>query len=194
MTEFNSAASQDLGVDLSGSSAESSFQPVPADNYRLQFDEVEHKQTKAGDGSYIKALFSIVGGPLAERKIFCNFNIVNPNADAVRIGQQQLKQFMLAAGGNPNKPLTMADLTALLGKEVLAKVSIRKGKDGYSDDNAIDEFRTVAGEKITDSTQPGQSAPQAQSAQSAAPAQSPPAAPASPPAASGGQGAMPWAN
>lgn len=158
MTDFHSSAeNQPLGIDLSGSSAESNHQPIPPARYLLQFDEVTNKETNASkqantkDGWYLEAVYRVIGGPCENRVVYHSFNYANPNADAVRIGQQQLKQFMIAAGGDPNKQLTMADLTALLGREVQADVIVEKSKNPqYGDKNKIKEFFGPNGEKVTD--------------------------------------------
>jgi hypothetical protein len=87
---------------------------MPEGNYTMQVDEAELKQTKSGDGQYIKAKFKVVEGSYDRRVIFHNFNIANPNPKTVEIGLQQLKSFLVAAGvKNPNELTSPRNLEGL---------------------------------------------------------------------------------
>ena len=95
------------------------YSPIPKGEYKLQALEAEEKETSKKNGSYIKVKFEVVDGPHMSRLIWQNFNIVNPNETAQRIGRQQLVAWATACG----KP-----------------VDIDKGTGGYSDSNTIKGF------------------------------------------------------
>jgi len=113
------------------------FNPVPPGDYILKALEAEEMSTRAGDGQYIKVKFEVSRGELKGRKIFMNFNVVNPNETAQRIGREQLAAWARACG----KPKAN-DTDQLLEVEFQAKVGIEKGKGEYlgRDNNRINEF------------------------------------------------------
>lgn len=59
---------------------------------------VTEEKTKSGDGVYFKAEIQVVEGQYKGRKIWQNYNMVNANADAVRIGKAQFASLCLAMG------------------------------------------------------------------------------------------------
>tara|TARA_R110000822_G_scaffold14666_6_gene51362 strand:- start:2738 stop:3229 length:492 start_codon:yes stop_codon:yes gene_type:complete len=111
------------------------YSPIPKGEYKLQALEAEEKETAKKNGSYIKVKFEVVDGPHMSRLIWQNFNIVNPNEIAQRIGRQQLVAWATACG----KP-DAADTDLLIGKTFAAAVDIDKGTGGYSDSNTIKGF------------------------------------------------------
>ena len=59
------------------------FDPLEPGVYRLQCVDAEEKTTRSG-GTMIAATFEVVG---SKRKVWHNFNIVNSNPTAERIGR-----------------------------------------------------------------------------------------------------------
>jgi hypothetical protein len=56
------------------------------------------KPTSSGTGTLGAAQFEIVDGTSKGRLIFHNFNLINPNPQAVEISSKQLNQLLSAAG------------------------------------------------------------------------------------------------
>jgi hypothetical protein len=83
--------------DLSTVEVKPTYSPIPDGDYNLVCTASEIKQTKAKDGKYIKATFTVKDGKFENRKIFHMFNIENKNPQAVEIAFQELKKFLLAA-------------------------------------------------------------------------------------------------
>lgn len=128
MAKFGFAPSD---VDVN---AQTSFDPIPAGEYTLKALEADEKDTKSGDGKYIKVKFEVVKGDYAGRLIWQNFNIVNPSEKAQSIGRQQIVAWATACG----KP-EADDTDKLIEKSFLASVKIEKSP-GYADSNAIKAF------------------------------------------------------
>lgn len=132
-----------LGNEFSSkfSSAEASdgFEPVPAGNYVLKCTGAQVKETRSGDGRYIKVEFTILAPSYQNRKVYANFNISNPSQQAEAIGLRQLKAFTEAAG--MREPLN--DDQQLVGLEVMGAVVIRPGDGRYGDSNEIKRYKPV---------------------------------------------------
>lgn len=111
-----------------------SFDPIPAGNYVAQIIQSEINPTKSGAGQILNLQFQILEGEFANRIIFINLNIQNPNAQAEQIAQQQLSAICHAVG-----VMQLQDTTQLHNKPMAIKVKIRK--DGqYGDRNEISRF------------------------------------------------------
>ena len=64
-----------------------SFDPLPEGEYMATITGSEMKATIKGDGSYLSLEYTIIDGPYANRKVWDNLNLDNPNAKAVTIAQ-----------------------------------------------------------------------------------------------------------
>jgi hypothetical protein len=117
-----------------------SYELLPEGEYTLIGLEAEEKDTSTG-GEMIAAKFEVVGGKGNGRWIWMNFNIVNKNETAQRIGRQQLVAWATACG----KP-EADDTDKLLGKKFNAIVGIEKGTGGYKDRNGIKQFLFSTGD------------------------------------------------
>lgn len=113
----------------------SSNSVLPAGKYNVVCDDAVIKPTKDGTGEYISARFSVIDEEHHGRKLFTMFNIKNKNEQAVTIGRQQLKQFMLAAG---SKNFVLSSVKDLEGMK--AKVSIKVKTDDYGEKNAVTSY------------------------------------------------------
>ena len=69
--------------------------------------------------------------------MFGNLNVFNPNAEAEKIGRQQLGELMAATGIN-----TLDDTDDLIGKQLSIKLKIRKS-DQYGDSNDVEGFKSI---------------------------------------------------
>jgi hypothetical protein len=117
------------------------YDPIPDGEYTLECLEAEEKETASG-GEMIKAKFRVVGGEFDNRFIWQNFNTVNKNETAQKIGRQQLVAWSIACG----KP-DCDDTDKLIGKKFQASVDTQKGTGGYKDSNRIRAFLNGEAEK-----------------------------------------------
>lgn len=117
-----------------------SYELLPEGEYTLVGLEAEEKETSTG-GEMIAAKFEVVGSKGNGRWIWMNFNIVNKNETAQRIGRQQLVGWATACG----KP-DADDTDKLLGKKFNAIIGIEKGTGGYKDRNDIKQFLFSTGD------------------------------------------------
>jgi hypothetical protein len=131
MAKFNFDPSE---VEASTYSSDS-YEVMPDGEYKLMGVDAEEKQTQKKNGTYISAKFEVVGGPHTGRLVWQNFNIVNPNETAQRIGRQELVAWATACG-----KATADDTDKLLGKVFSAKLGLEKGTGGYADSNRIKAF------------------------------------------------------
>ena len=113
------------------------FEVMPKGEYTLKATEADLKNTKAGNGKYLSVTFEVVKGQYTGRKVWQNFNIVNPNEKAERIGREQVSGWARAAG-KPNAN----DSDQLLERPFNCILDIEKGTGGYSDKNIITSFVT----------------------------------------------------
>jgi len=80
------------------------FSPLPAGKYQVLIEKLEVRQTKAktegraATGELIAATFSVLTDGFAGRKVFENYNIVNDNEKASKIGRGQFAEMAKAAG------------------------------------------------------------------------------------------------
>ena len=98
----------------------------------------EIKTTRAGNGEYIKIECEVIGDEdFNGRKIWHNFNVVNPNEKAVQIGRGQLKRLNQILGLTELK-----DTAELHGQPFRVLVGIQKGTGDYEgrDNNTIKKF------------------------------------------------------
>ena len=117
------------------------FSPLPAGWYPAEIDTAVITDTKAGTGKYIKLCLTVIGENFANRKLFGNINIQNPNEICVEIGQRQLAEIGKACG------LTAITSTDdLLGKTLQVKVAVREEK-GYEPTNEMKSWKAL-GEQV----------------------------------------------
>ncbi len=126
------------------------FDPIPAGDYQARCNAAEIKQTKAGNGAYIRAEFEVTGPEYAGRRIWTNFNIQNPNPQAESIGRQQLAQYGMAIGQT-----SLSNTDQMVGGQCTIKVKIRPARGEFGPDNDIKGFKS-----LTPSALPGAAAPE----------------------------------
>jgi hypothetical protein len=129
-------------VDLSGVKENQGFAPVPKGEYALVIDEAEVKETRDGEGRYIKIKCRIIEPEEFEgRFIWHNFNIKNKSAEAQKIGLGQLKHFLRVSGHkNPEVLETVLDM---VGAKVKANIKIKLDEQ-YGDKNEVTTFKEYA--------------------------------------------------
>ena len=114
------------------------LEPMPIGWYQAQIIETEVRDASNGNGTYLLAVFEILAGDHRGRKIFQNVTLQNANQQAVEIGQRLLTDIYTAVGhSGPTR-----DIRVLLFKPVMARVGIKRDKDGiYPDRNAITQVK-----------------------------------------------------
>ena len=113
------------------------FTPLPAGWYLVTIHSAEVRQTKAGNGQYIKLRYDIVGGEHASRVVFGNLNTKNASEKAQEIGRQQLGELMRAIG----LP-TIQDTDQLVGGVLEIKLSVRDDPQ-WGVSNEVKGFRSA---------------------------------------------------
>jgi hypothetical protein len=74
------------------------FSPLPKGEYMAMVTENQMKVTKAGTGEYLALTMQIIEGKYADRKIWENLNLHNPNEVAEKIARANLKAIAEACG------------------------------------------------------------------------------------------------
>ena len=100
----------------------SNFEPLPAGWYTATITGAEIKATKAGDGKYIAAKYTITGPTHQGRVVFGNLNIKNASTKAEEIGRQQLGEIMRAIG-----LVKVSDTDQLIGGNLQIKLEVKTG-------------------------------------------------------------------
>ena len=118
-------------------SGRTEFTPLPAGWYLATIHSAEVRQTKAGNGQYIKLRYDIVGGEHASRVVFGNLNTKNASEKAQEIGRQQLGELMRAIG----LP-TIQDTDQLVGGTLEIKLSVRDDPQ-WGVSNEVKGFRAA---------------------------------------------------
>lgn len=128
-SNFNSSQVPDAG-----------FNPLPAGDYLMAITESEMKDTKKGDGKYLKLKLTVLDGDKKGRTLFVNCNVINPSADAQRIGRAELKRICEAC----SKP-TVADSCELHDIPMWVRVAVKARKDESGEyENSIKKYATRA--------------------------------------------------
>ena len=75
-----------------------SFEPVPPGDYLMQIVESEMRETRAGNGRYLRLVLEGLEGAAKGRKFFDNLNLENPNPQTVQIAERRLSSICYAVG------------------------------------------------------------------------------------------------
>jgi len=115
------------------------FAPIPAGMYNVRITDADIKDTRRGDGQFIKIRMDVTGPSHEGRVVFTNINIKNPSQKAEEIGRQQLGSIMRAIGVT-----SLQDTDQLIGGALQVKVAIRKSEE-YGDQNEVKSFKAMEG-------------------------------------------------
>jgi hypothetical protein len=129
------------------------FEPLPVGWYTCTISQAELKDTKAGNGQYIKLRYDITGPSHQGRVVFGNLNIKNANPKAEEIGRQQLGEIMRAIG-----LAKVADTDQLIGGQISIKLDIKQDAQ-YGASNEVRGFKSVSGSVAPAATAAPASAP-----------------------------------
>lgn len=110
---------------------------LPAGEYVVTCVDAEVRETKMGDGEYIKCAFETETGA----KLFHNFNLKNANPKASEIGLAQLKTFLRVGGKkDPNK---LDGAGELIGLRCMVKTKVKEGSGEYGPQAVITSFKAA---------------------------------------------------
>jgi len=111
------------------------YKPVPDGWYDVLCENAETKKNKNGQGEHISATFVIVSEEYKGRKVFVNWNTVNPNETAQKIGRGELARFCKAAG--LESPKDESDLVDLM-------VRVKIGRDKKdAERNTVKAYKSI---------------------------------------------------
>ena len=112
------------GFDASQVEPTTTFEPIPAGKYLAMITASEMKPNKAGTGSYLELVFTILEGEYKGQQLWARLNLDNPNELAVKIARAELSAICRAVG-----VLTPRDSVELHNLPLTVKVACKKRKD-----------------------------------------------------------------
>lgn len=148
---------------------ESEFAAIPAGEYPAVIVDSDMKNTKNGSGKYLELVHQIIDGPYKGKKVWARLNLINSNATAVQIAQQNLAEIQRAIG----LVQTISDSQLLHNRPCIIRVEfvpadIAKGRK--NDSNEIKAWKSMANAAAI----PGHAQPAANAAPAATGAAAPP--------------------
>lgn len=165
----------DLSMDLSNVQEMQGNSPIPPGEYNIKIINSEYKESRSGNGGYLRMQYKVVDGPMIGRSVFDNLNLWHSDQKTREISQSRLKAIAKAIR-HPN-PSFIRNTDELIGHQMNIRVSIK------------DDFNNVKAYKES-MVQPSIPQPQTQTPPSGMPQQTPPPPPQVAPAANGA--ATPW--
>lgn len=116
-------------------------------DHNVAVENIELKANKANNGQMIKATFVVLDGPQSGRKQFENYNVSNPNPQAVEIGTRNLKRLLMAAFNAPESQFNQVTLQDIQSaKDQRLTLTIGTNKSG---DTVIKKYRPFDGAGMT---------------------------------------------
>ena len=112
------------GFDTNSVPPQEDFEPIPPGKYPVLIEAAEVKQTRAGNGHYLKLKLQVLDGPYKGRIVFDNINIQNPNQQCQEIGLRTLAALGKAIGLN-----AIGDTAQLLNQCCIASVKVKDGQN-----------------------------------------------------------------
>jgi hypothetical protein len=120
--------------------SEVSYDLLPAGWYTARIGDVVLKDTKSGTGQFLAITYDVVWPSHQGRKVFGNLNIRNANAEAERIGRQQLGELMRASGMSE-----LRQTDDLINRQCQIKVTIKPADGQYEARNEVKGFKAADG-------------------------------------------------
>ena len=121
---------------------ESTFDAIPAGDYRACMIESERKPTKAGDGHLLSVKWRIAGGEFNNRTVFDNFNLWNASAAAKARAEKDFAKVCIAVG--VRKP---GDSNELHGLPLV--ITLEVGEYNGQPKNEITDYKAATVSKPT---------------------------------------------
>jgi hypothetical protein len=130
-----------LNFDATNVPQAKSFEPLPNGWYNVQVTSSDIVPTKAGTGTILKLTLTVLDGVAANRLVFCNLNIVNPNPQAQAISEGHLSAICHSTG-----VVNCADSNMLHGIPFQVKLGIQPAKGNYEASNQCKAFKPIGSE------------------------------------------------
>ena len=108
------------------------FEVLPPGKYTCLIESAELKTNSKGTGKLVKVVLCVIDGQFKNRKLFDNINVQNPDEECQRMGIAQLSSIGRAAQCYP-----VNDTADLVGKVVVAVITVKKRKDTGADANNV---------------------------------------------------------
>jgi len=118
--------------DASSVEPSSSYDVLPPGKYLSQIVASEMRATKDGMGQYLYLEVDVIEGQYAGRRLFDRLNLINANAEAVKIAQQTLSSICRAVG-----KLQVSNSEQLHLIPLIADVRVRPPKGMYGESNSM---------------------------------------------------------
>lgn len=129
---------------------------MPEHECMAQVTNSDYKTTANGNGKYIALTWTILDGPFANRTVFANYNIKNPNPTAQQIGNAEFAAVRIAIFGSKDKVVN--DTMELHNVPCKLKIGCRKRKDNGDMENHIKKVTSLR-ETVGASSTPGTQKP-----------------------------------
>lgn len=129
----------DEGFDPYSIEPQKDFEPISPGKYPVLIEAAECKQTKAGNGFYLKLTLSVLDGQHKGRKVWDNINIENPSAQCVEIGLKTL-----AALGQAIGIPKLKDESQLLNQVAIAHVKVKDGQNSVRTYSSVQATASAA--------------------------------------------------
>lgn len=166
----------DLSMDLSNVQEMQGNSPIPPGEYNIKIIGSEYKESRSGNGGYLRMQYKVMDGTFAGRSVFDNLNLWHSDQKIREISQSRLKAIAKAIR-HPN-PSFIRNTEELIGHQMSIRVSVK------------DDFNNVKSYKES-LAQPVIPQPQTQTmSPTGTPQQTPPPPPQVAPAPNGA--ATPW--
>ncbi|RTL05218.1 DUF669 domain-containing protein [Candidatus Dependentiae bacterium] len=126
--------------DVRDTEVSNDFELMPAGDYLVVSDTVEVKETKGGDGRYLKVMYKVLEGDWKNRVVFHQFNFENKNPKAVEIAKGELKKWFIAAGLPPEAQV-IKSADSVCGLKCVIKVGVKTDSQ-YGDKNVVKGWKS----------------------------------------------------
>lgn len=140
--------------------------PIPSGEYVAIIVDSGCKPTKNNAGHYLELVYQVIDGQFKGRKVWARFNFDNANADAVRIGMEQLSAVCHACGNlaefNPYNGAQHLHNIAHVIRVELQKANPAKNRE--RDSNEVKAWKKAGGVVQQAPAQPAAAAPAPQQA------------------------------
>lgn len=133
----------ELNFNGTNQEAMDDFSVIPADTYNVQIVKSEVVPTKAGTGSLLKTQMKVIDGKFKGRIVFGQYNLTNPNPQAVVISKKQMKTLCDSIG----KPDGVKDSNELHNIPFQIKVSVKPAQGQYAEQNEVKFYSKYEGAK-----------------------------------------------
>lgn len=132
------------------------FGAIPAGEYLVSIVKSSVENTKAGDGQYLKLVFSVLEGLHKGAQVFDMLNLVNRNTDTVDIAQRKLSAICHAVG-----IMDVTQSEQLHDKPIRIKVSYEPAKGEYGENNRVKAYKAATAKSSSSPARAGELLPAA---------------------------------